>query len=318
MGESSCVACGECMISCPTGALTNRSVVKIVMDKEGQIREDEQWQAIARDRQQARCRRSPHKPPARKALGRHLTEPVACWTQTARPSHAATRAAPRSSFARAPSPRQSCKKLHPATYSGDISEQFLDWNDGAVVRRHFKNGEIICREGEFGSTAFIIEQGQRRGLYPQPIKHARSKPPSLLAAAFRPRRSHAGAARRHATSPQRFIHIDAPVALEVRQPGGRPRSAAICIFGEMTCMSHYPRSATVTAQGDCTVLEVLRNVLYILQRDALVARNPATTSTATAPSTSHLRRCELFSQIFQTDRGQFQELRRLRSARVSI
>ena len=25
MGESSCVSCGECMVSCPTGALTNRN-----------------------------------------------------------------------------------------------------------------------------------------------------------------------------------------------------------------------------------------------------------------------------------------------------
>ena len=38
------------------------------------------------------------------------------------------------------------------------------------------------------------------------------------------------------------------------------------IFGEMTCMSYYPRSATVVAAEDCTVLEMLRNVLYIMQR----------------------------------------------------
>src|SRR6266403_5251879 len=29
MGESSCVSCGECMVSCPTGALTNKRVVGI-------------------------------------------------------------------------------------------------------------------------------------------------------------------------------------------------------------------------------------------------------------------------------------------------
>ena len=29
----------------------------------------------------------------------------------------------------------------------------------AVVRRDFKKGEVICREGEFGSTAFFIEKG---------------------------------------------------------------------------------------------------------------------------------------------------------------
>ncbi|HYL68349.1 MAG TPA: cyclic nucleotide-binding domain-containing protein, partial [Candidatus Limnocylindria bacterium] len=38
------------------------------------------------------------------------------------------------------------------------------------------------------------------------------------------------------------------------------------LFGEMTCMSLYPRSATVRAATDCTVLEMLRNVLDIMQR----------------------------------------------------
>jgi len=27
MGDSTCISCGECMVSCPTGALTNKSVV---------------------------------------------------------------------------------------------------------------------------------------------------------------------------------------------------------------------------------------------------------------------------------------------------
>src|SRR5437763_687656 len=32
MGNSSCVSCGECMVSCPTGALVNRTVVNRVVD----------------------------------------------------------------------------------------------------------------------------------------------------------------------------------------------------------------------------------------------------------------------------------------------
>jgi CRP-like cAMP-binding protein len=39
------------------------------------------------------------------------------------------------------------------------------------------------------------------------------------------------------------------------------------LFGEMTCMSYYPRSATVRAKTDCVMLEMLRNVLDILQRN---------------------------------------------------
>src|SRR5207245_8420325 len=38
-------------------------------------------------------------------------------------------------------------------------------------------------------------------------------------------------------------------------------------FGEMTCLSLYPRSATVRALEDTVVLELLRNVLYMLQKN---------------------------------------------------
>ena len=46
-----------------------------------------------------------------------------------------------------------------------------------------------------------------------------------------------------------------------------PNSGPGEIFGEMTCMSYYPRSATVRAKTDCVMLEMLRNVLDILQRN---------------------------------------------------
>lgn len=34
MGESTCVACGECQALCPTGALTNRSLAGLALDEE--------------------------------------------------------------------------------------------------------------------------------------------------------------------------------------------------------------------------------------------------------------------------------------------
>src|SRR5262249_1544739 len=33
MGDSTCISCGECMVSCPTGALTNKSVVGTAIAK---------------------------------------------------------------------------------------------------------------------------------------------------------------------------------------------------------------------------------------------------------------------------------------------
>ncbi len=40
------------------------------------------------------------------------------------------------------------------------------------------------------------------------------------------------------------------------------------LFGEMSCLYRAPRSATVTASRDCYMLEMLRNVLETMNRDA--------------------------------------------------
>ena len=42
----------------------------------------------------------------------------------------------------------------------NVSGTFLELNQKAVVKRHFKAGETVCREGEFGSTAFYILEGR--------------------------------------------------------------------------------------------------------------------------------------------------------------
>jgi CRP-like cAMP-binding protein/Fe-S-cluster-containing hydrogenase component 2 len=44
-------------------------------------------------------------------------------------------------------------------------------------------------------------------------------------------------------------------------------TAADVILGEMTCLSHFPRTATVVALTDGDVFEVRRNVLFALQRN---------------------------------------------------
>src|SRR5262249_13768331 len=58
-----------------------------------------------------------------------------------------------------------------------------------------------------------------------------------------------------------------------RHPSGPPGSGRPIarigpgeLFGEMTCLNHYPRPSTVRAARDCEVLELLRNVLYVMQR----------------------------------------------------
>ena len=200
MGESTCVSCGECMVSCPTGALTNKGVVAT-------------------------------------ALG---TGP------SARPAEAE-------------------ELLRLPIFKG-VSGTFLALNKGAVVRRTFRRGEVVCREGEFGATAFYILEGRARVSLSSPIAHVKtqggahgffSKLTSRLA-----RRQED---RRDEEADQRWIPIDAPVDLEYGDPVAELGPGDL--FGEMTCMSFYPRSATVRAETDCTMLEMLRNVLDIMQKN---------------------------------------------------
>ena len=57
----------------------------------------------------------------------------------------------------------------------DVSPQFLKKNPNATVWRHFKRGDIVCREGEFGSTAFYILEGTASVQLASPIAHVKAQ-----------------------------------------------------------------------------------------------------------------------------------------------
>ena len=210
MGSSSCVACGECMISCPTGALTNKAVVT-----------SKPWEGAS--------------PPAERIRADELIRhPI-------------------------PEIRRAFRGASPA---------FLRWNEGSIVRRRFAKGDIICREGEFGSTAFLIESGSVDIYLNTRLSHAKSRGRGGLFGLLKTftvdlvsRRDD----RRDGEHEGRYIPVDAPVALNSLKPVATLQPGDV--FGEMTCMNAYPRSATVRASGDVVVLELLRNVLYIMQRN---------------------------------------------------
>ena len=202
MGNSSCVSCGECMVSCPTGALTNRRVV-----------------------------------------GQTL--------QTLHPE------------SEIPTPEE---LLAMKVFQG-VSGTFLELNQGAVIRRRIPAGENIVREGENGSTAFYLLEGTVDVFISVPRAHVASAEQKRglvgrIASRLRSKKEHA---REEDASDRKFIPIDAPVDLPYDNPVATLGPGEL--FGEMTCMSLYPRSATVRAQTDCVVLEMLRNVLDVLQKN---------------------------------------------------
>src|SRR5205085_10771570 len=105
MSSSSCVNCGECMVSCPTGAIVSKE-----------------------------------------ATGTALPEGQPLTVQ---------------------------EMMQIPIFKG-ISSEFLKRNVGSVVLRRYKKGEIICREGQLGSTAFYILKGKTDVFINAPMVNAKS------------------------------------------------------------------------------------------------------------------------------------------------
>ncbi len=166
MGESSCVKCGECMVSCPTSAITFKPVAQIKI--------------LAKDRS------------AEVLTARELiSDPL---------------------------------------FAG-IPPKLLLWQQGLVIRRRVKAGQLLCRQGDPGNTAFLIRRGKLRvTVYP---KRTRGQSGSWF-------------------QPKPLYQMDV--------------TPADVIVGEMACLSGTPRSADVTALEDGEIWEVRRNVVDRLMR----------------------------------------------------
>jgi CRP-like cAMP-binding protein/Fe-S-cluster-containing hydrogenase component 2/ferredoxin len=233
MGNSSCVSCGECMISCPTGALTNKKVLG-----EGRLYPEDTPNVYSVETEEL------------------LALPM---------------------------------------FKG-VSGTFLELNSGSIVKRKFKPGETIVREGENGSTAFYIMEGDVEVSINTPREHVATQAAQpgvftkmrslLVPKSQRPREE-----ERETPS---HIRIDASVDL----PYGNPVAtlSAGDMFGEMTCMSFYPRSATVRAKTDCVMLEMLRNVLDVMQKNKTFRAQLEANYRGRALGT-HLRSVPIFSTI---------------------
>jgi CRP-like cAMP-binding protein/Fe-S-cluster-containing dehydrogenase component len=200
MGDSTCISCGECMVSCPTGALTNKSVAGTAIEVGGDTQ------------------------------------------------------------------KLSAEELHKLPVFAGVSGTFLELNRGAIVKRRFRKGEVICREGEFGSTAFYILEGKAQVAISTPIAHVKTQGG---AKGFFKRLKSTLVGReedkREGEARDRMIPIDASVDLSYGNPVAE--LGAGDLFGEMTCMNFYPRSATVRAETEVVAYEMLRNVLDIMMKN---------------------------------------------------
>ena len=191
---------------------------------------------------------------------------------------------------------------------------------GALVLRHYSQGEVVVRQGEAGWTAFYILTGEDlvrlRGMQLAAAKaelaaldpasgdelrgelfaHQAALEQELSELAARATRPVADFAR----LPMVTAQVDVELSNDTRRPTfferlfGRDRGARAEtrpefipndgsvdislstrqapmhegeLFGEMSCLSRIPRSATVVANQDCYLLEMLRNILDQVRRD---------------------------------------------------
>jgi CRP-like cAMP-binding protein/Fe-S-cluster-containing dehydrogenase component len=228
MGSSSCVSCGECMISCPTDAL------KFKRRPEHTADDDE---------------------PAEADVSREVLQ---------------------------------AEEIKKYELFSSVPFKFLQWNTGAVQRRRTKPGEVLCRQGNPGNTAFIIISGEFE-IRVRPSSKLEKKPASGIGGWFGKLTTRA---KRESDDEDKVVAIATSDDL---------------IVGEMTCMSHYPRSATVQSRTVGEVLEINRNILFYLQRDrtarALLDRAYRRNALA-----DQLRRVPMFKQFDDATRNRCVEL----------
>jgi Fe-S-cluster-containing hydrogenase component 2/CRP-like cAMP-binding protein len=159
----------------------------------------------------------------------------------------------------------------------DISYPYLRWNEGAVRRRQLRPGDLVCREGEFGSTAFLLVDGEFAGEQTQddaePMETAEA--PTGFLSFLRGGRS---ASRAKQTFSDKFTML----------------ARRDLILGEIACLTNTRRTATVTAATPAVVLEMTRNMLTMLQR------NPSARKVLDAIySRRAIRACLIKSELFE-------------------
>ncbi|MDA1051858.1 MAG: 4Fe-4S binding protein [Planctomycetota bacterium] len=193
---------------------------------------------------------------------------------------------------------------------------------GSIVLRQFRKGDVICRQGDRGHSAFYIvrrEDMQRlrdlrasrdaksatesaktsddqatsdasaRQVATAYILSGQAKASSGFLSKLFTRKPRSGRQIR----PQ-FIPNDGPTDIDYATRQAAMREGDV--FGEMSCMTLAPRSASIVVDEDCYMVEFLRNIFDQMQRDAGY-RQKTDELYAERVLSTHLRRLELFQDL---------------------
>src|SRR5947199_1776836 len=145
--------------------------------------------------------------------------------------------------------------------------QLDNFAKGAAVLHRYRKDEIVCEEGDFGSTAFYIVSGSVDIFIHNPLSHLKTRPAiGIFGRSMARMKSFLtddeATAARAGLGERRFIPIDATVDLPINKPLAQLGPGEL--FGEMTCRTYQPRSATVQTREPCVMVEMLRVILDML------------------------------------------------------
>lgn len=163
--------------------------------------------------------------------------------------------------------------------------QLENWAKGAAVLHRYRKGEIVCEEGEFGSTAYYIVSGTVDIFIGNPLAHLRTRPHGGFFGSLSRMKSfltNDHETPREGAHRRQFIGIDANVDLPVNRPLAQLGPGEL--FGEMTCRTYQPRSATVQAREPCVMVEMLRVILDMLVGNRQVSEASKATSKVKMPT----------------------------------
>ena len=164
--------------------------------------------------------------------------------------------------------------------------QLEKYAKGAAMLHRYRKGETVCVEGEFGSTAYYIVSGTVDISIQNPLAHLRTKPGwgffGRSVARMKSFLVDDGQDKRADAHERKFIGIDANIDLPMSKPIAELGPGEL--FGEMTCRTFQPRSATVITREPCVMVELLRVILDMLVGNRQVSEASKATSKVKAPT----------------------------------
>lgn len=183
----------------------------------------------------------------------------------------------------------------------------LAMRPGTVAQRRFAKGDVICRQGDGGTTAFYIAAGTAKVF----VAVHNHRPQGWFARAMNRLRGE------RAPVSDKLIANDATIDLTESEPEATLGPGDL--FGELSCMYLTPRAATVVAAEDCVMFEMLRNVLELLKKKSKAFVAKANRAFRERTLLTHLKTQPFFSFLPQSELAFLQsnaELRELAPGEV--